>query len=72
MRLIVLALLSMSVLSACGSDAPPPPPPPPPPAAPAPTVLDDQLKAIDKAKAVEQQLMDEKAKQDKALEDAGG
>lgn len=70
MRLIVLALLSMSVLSACGSDAPPPPPPPP--AAPAPTVLDDQLKAIDKAKAVEQQLMDEKAKQDKALEDAGG
>ena len=29
-------------------------------------------KAIDKAKAVEQQLMDEKAKQDKALEEAGG
>ena len=70
MRLIVLALLFLSVLTACGSDAPPPPPPPP--AAPTPTVLDDQLKAIDKAKAVEQQLMDEKAKQDKALEEAGG
>ena len=67
MRLIVLALLFLSVLTACGSDAPPPPP-----AAPAPTVLDDQLKAIDKAKAVEQQLMDEKAKQVKALEEAGG
>lgn len=67
MRLTVFALISLCVLSACGSDTPPPPP-----AEPQKTILDDQLKAVDKAKAVEQQLIDEKAKRDKALEDASG
>jgi predicted small lipoprotein YifL len=32
------------------------------------TVFDDQLKALDKAKAVEQQLQDDKEKRDKALQ----
>jgi hypothetical protein len=36
------------------------------------TVFDDQLKALDKAKAVEKQLQENKAKQDKAIEDQGG
>lgn len=69
MRLPVFALMSLCALCACSSEAPPPPPPP----AEAPkTILDDQLKAVDKAKAVEQQLIDEKAKMDKALEESGG
>lgn len=32
------------------------------------TVFDDQLKALDKAKGVEKQLLDEKEKQDKEIE----
>jgi hypothetical protein len=38
----------------------------------APTVLDDQLKALDKARAVEATLQKEQANRDKAIEDAGG
>ena len=37
-----------------------------------PTVLDDQLKALDKAKSVEATLKQEQADRDKAIEDAGG
>lgn len=44
----------------------------PTPAPRAATVLDDQLKALDKAKGVEQELQKEKAAKDKAIEDAGG
>lgn len=44
----------------------------PAPAVRQPTVLDDQLKALDKARGVEQQLEKEKADRDKAIEDAGG
>ena len=36
------------------------------------TVFDDQLKALDKAKAVEKQMQEDKEKQDKAIEDQGG
>lgn len=36
------------------------------------TVVDEQLKALDKARAVEKQLQDEKASRDRALESAGG
>lgn len=36
------------------------------------TVFDDQLKALDKAKAVEKQLQEDKEKRDKAMEDQGG
>ncbi len=35
------------------------------------TVFDDQLKALDKAKAVEKQLQEDKEKRDKAMQDQG-
>lgn len=37
-----------------------------------PTVFDDQLKALDKAKAVEQTLQKAQADRDKQMEDQGG
>lgn len=37
-----------------------------------PTVLDDQLKALDKAKSVEATLEQSKAATDKAIDDASG
>jgi uncharacterized lipoprotein len=37
-----------------------------------PTVFDDQLKALDKAKAVEATLEDAKAATDKAIDEASG
>ena len=36
------------------------------------TLVDDQLKALEKARAVEKQLQDEKARRDRELDDAGG
>ena len=45
---------------------------PPTPAKRPATVFDDQLKALDKAKAVEETLKKEQADRDKAIEDAGG
>ena len=36
------------------------------------TVIDDQLKALEKAKGVEKQLQDEKEAHDKAIEEQGG
>lgn len=59
------------MLAACssgGKDAPPPEAAP----APRPTVVDAQLKALEKAKAVEQQLEAEKQRTDQAIEDQGG
>ena len=44
----------------------------PAPAARQKTVFDDQLKALDKAKAVEKQLQEDKEKADQAIDDAGG
>jgi len=35
------------------------------------TVFDDQLKALEKAKAVEKQLQDDQEKRDKAMKDEG-
>ncbi|HMM66555.1 MAG TPA: hypothetical protein PKC03_06405 [Dokdonella sp.] len=69
-------VLGFGLLLACSKPAADDPQPAVDPAAtpaarPA-TVLDEQLKALDKAKAVEQQLQKEKADQDKAIEDAGG
>lgn len=40
--------------------------------APRATAVDDQLKALEKAKAVGQQLEEEKARTDRAIEDQGG
>ncbi|MBX3701493.1 MAG: hypothetical protein KF903_10915 [Dokdonella sp.] len=64
--------LALLALAGCGGGKPPAQADQPA-AAPAPeqrqkTVFDDQLKAIDKAKGVEQQLMQEKERHDKQIE----
>jgi hypothetical protein len=68
----ILLATSLSLLAACGdkpaADAAPAVQPA---AARQKTVFDDQLKALEKAKAVEKQLQDDKAKRDKAMEDQG-
>lgn len=81
---LVLILISIMVFETGCSSSPPPPaanqvdiapataPVAPAAVAPQKTVLDDQLKALDKARAVQQQLEEEKAKTDKAIEDGGG
>ncbi|MBX3688695.1 hypothetical protein [Dokdonella sp.] len=66
-----LLAASLLTLTACGGT--PPPAEADKAAAPAPeqrqkTVFDDQLKALDKAKGVEQQLQKEKEAQDRAIE----
>lgn len=53
---------------ACGSEPPPAPPKEQPRQ---PTVLDDQIRAMDKAKAVEEQEMERKRKMDEQLEGGG-
>ena len=72
MRLIVPALLILA-LGACGSSNKPadtaqtaPPP------KPQPTVIDPQLKALEKAKAVQDVVDKNTKKQDDQLKDAGG
>lgn len=56
-------------LAACGSEPPPPPPPPPANAgAGSPTLLDDQIKAIDKAKAIAEQEQERQRKMDEQLD----
>ena len=65
--ILMLGLLtSLAALVACGSE-----PPPPAKVERTPTVLDDQLKALDKAKAVEQQELERKRKMDEQI-DGGG
>lgn len=65
MNRLAMLILMVAALSACGSDAPPPPATP---QEPVKTVLDDQLKAIDKAKAVEDIGMDHKRQVDEQLD----
>ena len=65
----LVALGLLAALAGCGSEAPPPPP-----AAPTertPTVLDEQIKAMDKAKAVEELELERKRKMDEQI-DGGG
>ncbi len=82
-RRLVAGVLVGSLVSACSGGGDPAPaesaaanaPPAAPAAAPAAkqkTFLDAQLKAIDKAKAVEQTLEQDKANLDQAIEDSGG
>src|SRR5690606_5562736 len=82
-RRLVAGVLVGSLVSACSGGGAPAPaesaaanaPPAAPAAAPAAkqkTFLDAQLKAIDKAKAVEQTLEQDKANLDQAIEDSGG
>jgi ABC-type glycerol-3-phosphate transport system substrate-binding protein len=76
--LFMIAALLM--LAACGSHAPAeaqadaakPVTPVQPVAAKQKTVIDDQLKALDKARAVGNKLEQEKQDQDKAIQDQSG
>lgn len=45
---------------------------PPDPQAAAPTIIDDQLKQIERAKATEQQILDSQKKVDEAMEQQEG
>ncbi len=70
----VLALATTVVaLSACsGSDKSAAPPPPPPATAPTATVIDPQLQALQRAKAVQGQVDAQKAATDAKLREAEG
>ncbi len=67
MRIAILPLAALIALSAACSQTPPPPPPP---AAKQKTVFDDQLKALDKAKGVQQTVDQQQKDTDKRLEQA--
>jgi hypothetical protein len=67
MKPMALLIPMLVLLSACSSEAPPPPAEP---EEPVKTVLDDQLKAIDKAKGVEDIGMDHKRQIDEQLDNA--
>ena len=65
MRYILIVSL-LGTLAACSSD--PPPPPPPVEAKPVAGVLDEQMKAIDKAKQVEADNAERKRKMDEQID----
>ena len=69
MKSLLLPLACTLALAACSKARQPDPPPPPPPQK---TVFDTQLKALQKAKDVQNVVDDQKKKQDKQLEDNGG
>lgn len=69
MKPLLLSLACTLALAACSKAKQPDPPPPPPPQK---TVFDTQLKALQKAKDVQNVVDDQKKKQDKQLEDNGG
>ncbi len=66
---VSIVAVAACLLSAC---APSPPPPQVANQPPQKTVIDTQLKALQKAKDVQNVVDDQKKKQDKALEDNGG
>jgi hypothetical protein len=70
MKPLLLSIACAVALAACSKAKQPEPPPPPPP--PQKTVIDTQLKALQKAKDVQNVVDDQKKKQDKQLEDSGG
>jgi hypothetical protein len=65
-----ITFFAACALCACSTDAPPPPKAADQPAQK--TVIDTQLKALQKAKDVQNVVDDQKKKTDKALEDQGG
>lgn len=68
MRHVLLAFASLLLAACAGPDAPPPAQP-----APAqPTVFDDQLRAIDRAEKVEDDVLRQQQEQDAAMEQQGG
>ena len=74
MRIATLSIFVLAVLSVSCSRGTPPPAPAaqPKPAERQKTVIDAQLKALDKAKAVQGTIDQQKKDMDKKLEDAGG
>ena len=72
MRFFKLSLLILVALSASCSDDPPPPRAADKPLPHQPTVFDTQLKALDKAKTVQDTVDKQKRDADKKMEDAGG
>jgi hypothetical protein len=74
MRFANIPLLATAALcvSCSESQAPPPAAAQTPPPAPQKTVFDDQLKALEKAKAVQGTVDQQKKDEDKKIEDAGG
>ncbi len=73
-RQSLFVLAALVGLAACSGEAPPPDAPvagePAPP--PAQTVIDEQLKALEKAKAVQDTLDKAAADRNAAIDDAGG
>ena len=74
MRIATLSIFVVAVLSVSCSRGTPPPASAaqPKPAERQKTVIDAQLKALDKAKAVQGTIDQQKKDMDKKLEDAGG
>ncbi|MDR3386631.1 MAG: hypothetical protein P4L92_06215 [Rudaea sp.] len=72
MRIAFLLIIASSALGACSSDKPPPQAQTQAPQPPGKTVFDTQLKALDKAKAVQGVVDKQNRDADKKLEDAGG
>ena len=72
-RLIALTALCLSA-TACTENKTPPPQPAAPPAAaaPAPTVLDDQMRAMQKARDVQKTMDQRNSDVDKQVKDGGG
>lgn len=66
---IVAAVVVAGLVSGCAREATPPEPEK---AERKPTVLDDQLKALEKAKGVQQELDEAARKRDAAAEEQGG
>jgi hypothetical protein len=75
MKMSLLLILGVAgMLAACSQSKAPPPAAaavPPPAQAPAPTVLDPQLRALQKAKDVEKTLDQEKKDLDKKVDEQG-
>ena len=73
-RQSIAVLITACCLVACSREdaAAPAPPPAEAPAPRTPTVFDDQLKALDKAKAVQDTVDKAAADRQKAIDDAGG
>lgn len=65
-------VLTGVLLAACSSATPPPAPDATAPVARVPTVIDPQLQALDKAKAVQKQVDDQARQTRDAIERAGG
>lgn len=72
MRFVKLSLIVLVALSASCSDEPPPPAAANKPPVHQPSVFDTQLKALDKAKSVQDTVDKQKRDADKKMEDAGG